>query len=86
MPNDPNSSLTPQSGPESQVQKSFVGATAATATGRGTRREIVAWAMYDWANSAYSVLLITVLNGYILSLFPAIATACLTDASSSSNG
>ena len=26
--------------------------------------------MYDWANSAYSTLLITVLNGYILSLFP----------------
>jgi UMF1 family MFS transporter len=26
--------------------------------------------MYDWANSAYSTLLITVLNGYILGLFP----------------
>jgi UMF1 family MFS transporter len=37
---------------------------------RGTRREIAAWAMYDWANSAYSTILITVLNGYILSLFP----------------
>jgi MFS transporter, UMF1 family len=70
VPNDPNSSLAPQSGPESQVQPSLGGATAAAATGRGTRREIVAWAMYDWANSAYSVLLITVLNGYILSLFP----------------
>jgi UMF1 family MFS transporter len=44
--------------------------TAAATTGRGTRREIAAWAMYDWANSAYSTLLITVLNGYILWLFP----------------
>jgi UMF1 family MFS transporter len=43
---------------------------AVLAAGRGTRREIVAWAMYDWANSAYSTILITVLNGYILSLFP----------------
>jgi UMF1 family MFS transporter len=37
---------------------------------RSRRKEIIAWAMYDWANSAYSTLLITVLNGYILGLFP----------------
>src|SRR5687768_8513735 len=29
------------------------------------RREIFAWAMYDWANSAYSTLSITVLALYI---------------------
>ena len=31
----------------------------------GTKREIFAWAMYDWANSAYSTLYITVLVGYL---------------------
>jgi MFS transporter, UMF1 family len=37
----------------------------------GNRREIAAWAMYDWANSAYSTLLITTLNGYLLNVvFP----------------
>ena len=30
-----------------------------------TRREVFAWAMYDWANSAYSTLLITVVLHYI---------------------
>lgn len=36
-----------------------------------SRREIFAWAMYDWANSAYSTLSITILNGYLLKVvFP----------------
>ncbi len=35
------------------------------ATGNGTRAEIWAWAMCDWANSAYSTLSITVLMFYI---------------------
>jgi UMF1 family MFS transporter len=30
-----------------------------------TRREVFAWAMYDWANSAYSTLLITVVLHYL---------------------
>ncbi len=30
-----------------------------------TRREILAWALYDWANSAYSTLSITILVAYI---------------------
>ena len=29
------------------------------------RREVFAWAMYDWANSAYSTLLITIVMHYI---------------------
>ncbi|MEX0714002.1 MAG: MFS transporter [Pirellulales bacterium] len=32
---------------------------------RGSRREIFAWAMYDWANSAYSTISITVLAVYV---------------------
>lgn len=32
---------------------------------RGTRLEVFAWAMYDWANSAYSTLLITIVMSYI---------------------
>ncbi|MEX2142681.1 MAG: MFS transporter [Pirellulales bacterium] len=70
MPNDPNLDDTPQSSREGRAHPVPTGATAATATGRGTRREIVAWAMYDWANSAYSTLLITVLYFYISTLFP----------------
>lgn len=31
----------------------------------GSKREIFAWAMYDWANSAYSTLYITVLVSYL---------------------
>ncbi|MBL8826119.1 MAG: MFS transporter [Planctomycetaceae bacterium] len=31
-----------------------------------SRGELWAWAMYDWANSAYSTLSITILNGYLL--------------------
>jgi UMF1 family MFS transporter len=38
---------------------------------RGTRREIAAWAMYDWANSAFSALSITVVMIYLkLVVFP----------------
>lgn len=40
------------------------GATA-TVFGRGSRREIFAWAMYDWANSAWSTLYITFLVVYL---------------------
>ena len=32
---------------------------------KGTSREIFAWALYDWANSAYSTLSITILISYI---------------------
>ena len=32
---------------------------------RGRTREVVAWMLYDWANSAYSTLLITVVAYYI---------------------
>ncbi|NLE40160.1 MAG: MFS transporter [Pirellulaceae bacterium] len=32
---------------------------------RGARAEIVAWAMYDWANSAYSTISITILFYYL---------------------
>ena len=32
---------------------------------KNQRREIVAWCMYDWANSAYSTIYITVLVGYL---------------------
>ena len=32
---------------------------------RARRREVLAWAMYDWANSAYSTLSITILAGYL---------------------
>ena len=31
----------------------------------GRPGEIFAWAMYDWANSAYSTLSITILFGYL---------------------
>ena len=34
----------------------------------GTRAEIFAWAMYDWANSAYSTISITILMGYIVNI------------------
>jgi UMF1 family MFS transporter len=36
-----------------------------SAAGPATQREIYAWAMYDWANSAYTSLSITVLMLYI---------------------
>ena len=32
---------------------------------KATKREVFAWAMYDWANSAYSTLSITVLVSYM---------------------
>ncbi len=31
----------------------------------GTRAEVLAWAMYDWANSAFSTILITIVHGYL---------------------
>ncbi len=34
----------------------------------GSRAEIFAWAMYDWANSAYSTISITILMGYITNI------------------
>ena len=36
------------------------------------RREVLAWSMYDWANSAYSTISITVLAMYVLSTLNAI--------------
>jgi MFS-type transporter involved in bile tolerance (Atg22 family) len=39
--------------------------SAGPAEGRATRREVWAWAGYDWANSAYSTLSITLLVLYI---------------------
>jgi MFS transporter, UMF1 family len=38
---------------------------AAPSPRKGSAREIFAWALYDWANSAYSTLSITVLISYI---------------------
>ena len=36
-----------------------------------SRREVFAWSMYDWANSAYSTLMITILMLYLRGeLFP----------------
>ena len=32
---------------------------------KNQRREIIAWCMYDWANSAYSTIYITVLVVYL---------------------
>ena len=31
----------------------------------GTRAEVFAWVLYDWANSAFSTILITVLYLYV---------------------
>ncbi|MBN1911978.1 MAG: MFS transporter [Pirellulales bacterium] len=36
-----------------------------SSSSRGAGKEIFAWAMYDWANSAYSTLLITIVVGYL---------------------
>lgn len=36
-----------------------------TAAGKNNRSEIIAWCMYDWANSAYSTIYITVLVLYL---------------------
>jgi len=33
---------------------------------KNQRREIIAWCLYDWANSAYSTIYITVLVGYLM--------------------
>lgn len=38
--------------------------------GSSARRDVLAWAMYDWANSAYSTLSITVLVNYIKDVLP----------------
>lgn len=40
-------------------------AAASPSPHKGTNREIFAWALYDWANSAYSTLSITILISYI---------------------
>ncbi len=39
--------------------------TSPAASGRGTRKEIWAWAMYDWASSAWSTLQITMVMYFI---------------------
>jgi UMF1 family MFS transporter len=36
-----------------------------SAAGKNNRREIIAWCIYDWANSGYSTIYITVLVGYL---------------------
>ncbi len=41
-------------------------ANAIPASAKNQRREIVAWCMYDWANSAYSTIQITVLVDYLV--------------------
>src|SRR3569623_869346 len=41
-------------------------ATSDTNVARATRGEILAWATYDWANSAYSTVSITVLVTYLM--------------------
>jgi UMF1 family MFS transporter len=40
-------------------------ADAVTPHAKNQRREIIAWCLYDWANSAYSTIYITVLVGYM---------------------
>lgn len=40
-------------------------AVAIPASAKNQRREIIAWCMYDWANSAYSTIQITVLVDYL---------------------
>jgi UMF1 family MFS transporter len=40
-------------------------ADAITPHVKNQRREIIAWCLYDWANSAYSTIYITVLVGYM---------------------
>ncbi len=40
-------------------------ADAIPASAKNQRREIIAWCIYDWANSAYSTVLITVLVVYL---------------------
>jgi UMF1 family MFS transporter len=40
------------------------------AVAQPNRREIFAWVMYDWANSAYSTLSITVLVSYLQAILP----------------
>jgi MFS transporter, UMF1 family len=53
---------------ESPVAVSAGGATAVASGPTGTRattREVVAWALCDWANSAYSTLLITIVVSYL---------------------
>ncbi len=40
-------------------------ANAIPASAKNQRREIIAWCMYDWANSAYSTIYITVLVLYL---------------------
>ena len=57
-----NSNQTPQA----QVPASLQGNITSVAAARPVkRREIVAWALCDWANSAYSTLLITILVSYL---------------------
>ena len=43
------------------------------------RREIVAWATYDWANSAYSTLSITLLVAFIQALGREVASGSAPD-------
>lgn len=47
------------------MASSFAPPAASSPTPPGRQREIFAWAMYDWANSAYSTLSITILVLYI---------------------
>src|SRR5262249_3160723 len=47
------------------ASKVVASATASSPTVRNDRREIFAWCMYDWANSAYSTIYITVLVLYL---------------------
>ncbi|HET6878591.1 MAG TPA: MFS transporter [Pirellulales bacterium] len=56
---------TPEKADANPYQSPAAG-NGAPARHKGTNREIFAWAIYDWANSAYSTLSITVLTVYIL--------------------
>ncbi len=68
MSDKPNSYSAPQSNPSRSENGSLAAGDRAP---RGTRREFFAWALYDWANSAYSTLLITTLMFYLKAIFPA---------------
>lgn len=56
---------SPPADEPANTQQAHLATGVAALAPKATRREIFAWALYDWANSAYSTLSITVLVLYI---------------------
>lgn len=56
---------SPPADEPANTHQAHLATDAAAPAPKATRREIFAWALYDWANSAYSTLSITVLVLYI---------------------